>query len=165
MQRGKEICVMLRLMFSGPLTSKVCRTVMKEIYEIIGQQHPLYKYNPASPDSWFNWEDFPNKQHWAWWPWFSWLGVRSLGDLNWQSCTVVSSSLKLAASTLEQFWEVTAPCSLSNTVHSVGKHSNRLCPSQFFFFLGQEVKWLQTPFQMKLLRRLRETKGNYHMRG
>lgn len=107
----------------------------KKYIEILGQQHTLYKYNPASPDSWFSWGDFPNRQHQAWWPWFSWLGVRSLADLKWQSCRVVSSSPKLAASILEQFWEVTASCSPWNTVHSGGKHSNHLCPLLFLFVL------------------------------
>lgn len=83
----------------------------KKYIEMIGQLYLLYKYNPVFPDSWwFSWEDFPYKQHQAhqaWWPCFSWL--RSLADLKWQSCTVMSSSPILAASTLEQFWEVTAP--------------------------------------------------------
>lgn len=68
----------------------------KKYIEMIGQQHALYKYNPASPDSWWLSWRISHERHQAWWPCFSWLGGKSLADLNWQSCIVVSCSPKLS---------------------------------------------------------------------
>lgn len=98
----------------------------KKYVEMIGQQHPLYKYNPVSPDSWWlSWEDFSYEQHQAWWPCFSWPRGKSLADLNWQSCTVMSCSLKLAVCTLEQFWEVITHPQIQSILEG---NSSHLCP-------------------------------------